>query len=131
MSPDFEGTRPGPSARILVVDDEFDLLQAISSCLEDEGFEVESCTSGTEALDRLEAGDLPDMVLLDVMMPGLSGFDVVERMSQRERTRDLPVVMMSAVSPKQVQQPGSWKAFLRKPFDLDKLLETVRRWAGS
>jgi len=117
------------SGRILVVDDEYDLLQAIASFLEDEGFEVESCSSGSEALTRLERGELPDMVLLDVMMPGLSGFEVAERITRGERTRDLPVVMMSAVSPGQAI--GSWRAFLRKPFDLDKLIETTRRFAGG
>jgi len=117
------------SRRILVVDDEYDLLHAICGFLEDEGFEVQPCSSGEEALSLLKSGEVPDLVLLDVMMPGLSGFEVAERIHALDQTRDLPVIMMSAVTPKQTE--GSWQAFLRKPFDIDNLLATIGRWAGT
>lgn len=114
---------------ILVVDDEPDLLQAICGFLEDEGFVVRPCSSGYEALDALAHEPAPDLVLLDVMMPGLSGFDVVAKMDELEAARDVPVVMMSAVDPGPHRPHGRWKAFLKKPFDIDRLLSTIRRYA--
>lgn len=117
------------SRNILVVDDEPDLLQAVCGFLEDEGFRVRGVSSGAEALEVLANGPAPDLVLLDVMMPGLSGFDVLAKMEELDAAKRVPVVMMSAVDPGQKRPRAALKAFLRKPFDIDKLLATIARWA--
>lgn len=62
------------------------------------------------------------------MMPGLSGYDVLERMDAIDSARAIPVIMMSAVDPGERRPHGRWKAFLEKPFDIDKLIATIRRW---
>lgn len=110
---------------VLVVDDEPDLLQAVCGFLEDEGFTVRGVSSGTQALEVLTAGPAPDLVLLDVMMPGLSGYDVLEKMDGIAKASRVPVVLMSAVEGASRKTPPRCKAFLKKPFDIDKLLATV------
>src|SRR5688572_25221538 len=111
---------------ILVIDDEPDLLQAVCGFLEDEGYVVRAASRGSDGLELLSAGPAPDLVLLDIMMPGLSGYDVLDRMDTIDKAKDIPVIMMSAVDP---QRPlGRCKAFLKKPFDIDKLLATIERW---
>lgn len=110
--------------RILVVDDELDILYAVRGILEDEGYEVTACGSGREALSAL-SGDRPSLILLDVMMPYMSGYEVLESLRAMPGMADVPVVMMSAVEPREAKG-GGWKAFLRKPFHLDKLLTTVK-----
>lgn len=116
------------SGRILVVDDEYDLLHAVCGFLEDEGFDVQPCSSGEEALSILRAGNRPDLVLLDVMMPGLSGFEVAEQIRALDGSSHIAVVMMSAVSPDRMAKNGTFEAFLSKPFEIDKLLDTVGRY---
>jgi DNA-binding response OmpR family regulator len=119
------------SKTILVIDDEPDLLQAVCGFLEDEGFDVRAASSGSEGLDVLRTGSPPDLVLLDVMMPGLSGYEVLERMSAIESVKRVPVIMMSAVDPSVTAHGprGRWRAFLRKPFGIDDLLATIARCA--
>lgn len=112
--------------RILVVDDEYDLLQAVKGLLEDEGFQVIAKSNGREALAYLET-DTADLVLLDVMMPHLTGFEVAEIIRQNRRFDSTPVVIMSAAAAPTTPAPsGQWQAFLRKPFSAEALLEIVR-----
>jgi CheY-like chemotaxis protein len=108
---------------ILVVDDEYDILCAVKGVLEDEGYDVVACSTGREALNYLADGR-PSVILMDVMMPYMSGFDVLEALSKIPELSGLPVVMMSAVEPGAKQSP-KWKAFLKKPFTLERLIQTV------
>lgn len=115
-------------SRILLVDDELDLLDAIRGILEDEGYEVSTAGDGRQALDQLEASNpKPDLLLLDVMMPIIDGLQVLERVRTSDRLKDLPVVMMSAVNPESAGKHARWDAFLNKPFSLDDLLDTVKK----
>lgn len=116
--------------RILVVDDEFDIADAVRTILEDEGYEVEVTGSGKQALDALDRRK-PDLLILDLMMPGLTGTDLLEIVRAKPSTSSLPVVLMSAVRPSAGAPPGSWQAFLPKPFTLDALLKTVEAQLGS
>jgi DNA-binding response OmpR family regulator len=114
--------------KILVVDDERPLLDIIQAVLEDEGYDVRTCASSVEAdalLDEVNAR--PDVVLLDVMMPIMDGYTVLERALARRP--DLPVIMMSASHPPGARSLG-WRAFLRKPFGVEALLEQIRAHAG-
>jgi CheY-like chemotaxis protein len=115
--------------RILVVDDELDILHAVAGILEDEGYEVIACGSGREALAALSLAR-PSLILLDVMMPYMSGYEVLDSMKAMPALDGVPVVLMSAVEPNH-KRSASWKAFLRKPFHLDKLLATVKDNASS
>lgn len=109
---------------ILIVDDEFDMLSAIQGALEDEGYQVVAKSSGPEALHYL--GDRrPDLLLMDVMMPVLSGLEVLQRVRRMEGMQDLPVIMMSAVELPAKTPERSWDSFLKKPFSLDRLARCV------
>jgi DNA-binding response OmpR family regulator len=109
---------------VLVVDDEQDLLSAVSGVLGDEGYDVIECSDGAQALEYL-AGERPDAALIDVMMPGMSGLELVERMRKNPRLQGLPIVMMSAVDTLDVSG-ADLAGFLKKPFQLKRLLDTIR-----
>lgn len=109
---------------ILIVDDEFDMLSAIRGALEDEGYEVVAKSSGPEALQYL-GEQRPDLLLMDVMMPVLSGIEVLQRIRRTEGLQDLPVIMMSAVEPPARTAERAWDNFLKKPFSLDRLARCV------
>lgn len=110
--------------RILVVDDELDIALAVRAVLEAEGYQVDTAANGSECLAMLRRA-LPDLLLLDVMMPLVDGFGVLEQM--REEGLQAPVVMMSAIRPDRRLADYRIEAFLRKPFQLDALLEVVDR----
>ena len=107
-----------------MVDDEFDLTSTVRAILEGEGYRVDACSNGREALERLKAGR-PDLVLLDVMLPVVDGYEVLAAIRQTPGLADLPVVLMNSFPPKK-DGTGS-HGFLRKPFGLGSLLDTVRQ----
>ena len=115
---------------VLVIDDEFDLVGTLRAILEGEGYRVETCANGKEALDRLK-GARPALVLMDVMMPLLSGFEVLRTIRKTPGLDGLPVVLMSAIPPGVKRDDYDWQEFLRKPFTLDTLLKTVQRLTGG
>jgi CheY-like chemotaxis protein len=82
---------------ILVVDDNEQNLELIVAYLEDIACQIISATSGTEALDKIRS-QMPDLVLLDVMMPKISGFEVCRRMKSDPQTADIPVIMVTALT---------------------------------
>jgi DNA-binding response OmpR family regulator len=117
-------------ARILVVDDEPDILLMLRMSLEDEGHEVFLAPDGAAGLERL-AEHRPDLVVLDVMMPVLDGFGMLER--KRESGDATPVVMLSAKSEQadidRATELGAVE-FVSKPFDLDRLVALIDRVLG-
>jgi CheY-like chemotaxis protein len=114
---------------ILVVDDEFDLAGTLRAILEGEGYGAECCSNGRTALERLGAFK-PDLLLMDVMLPFLSGLEVLRTMKETPGLDGIPVVLMSSAAPGVKQRDYRWDAFLRKPFGLEELLRTVREFAG-
>lgn len=115
---------------ILVVDDEFDLLEAIQSVLESDGFEVRTAGDGKEGLQSIKQ-QAPDLALIDVMMPVMNGLELLSAIQSDPQLKKIPVVMMSAVHPRWPQAEYGWKAFLHKPFDLDVLFDTIRSHIGE
>jgi CheY-like chemotaxis protein len=115
--------------KILVVDDEYDLLQTICATLELGGYAPEAAGNGREALKKL-ASLKPDLVLTDVMMPYMSGYDLVAAIRKLPEGEDLPLVLMSAIDPA-LHPEGSWNGVLPKPFTLDRLLATVEELIGA
>ena len=87
--------RPGAAPRILVVEDESNLAFLLAYNLEAEGYSVECVARGDEA-ERYLAENPPDLVLLDWMLPGVSGLEICRRLRARENTRTLPVIMLTA-----------------------------------
>ena len=108
--------------RILLVDDERNLNQLIATNLKFEGYETESAYSGIEAIDKLGRFS-PDLVVLDVMMPGMNGFDVCK--SIREKGRRIPVVFLSAkgdIVDKSIGFKAGGDDYVVKPFSSEELL---------
>jgi DNA-binding response OmpR family regulator len=108
--------------KVLLVDDEPDIVMMLKMSFEDEGHEVVTATNGNEALDRLAGGDI-DVVVLDLMMPVADGWAVLE--GKRARGDDTPVIVVSAKSePKDMRRVLELGAveYVMKPFDLDALL---------
>ena len=116
-----------PPAQVLVVDDEPGTLRVLGAVLEDEGYAVETASSGRAALERIEASPR-DLVLLDFLMPQLDGADTLRAIRRAPRGDGVRVVMMSGVAESIVRRRcrGAYEAFLRKPFGLDELLGAVR-----
>ena len=113
--------------KILVVDDEPELLQALCVRLTAEGFACEIASNGREALERIEA-QLPDLVILDLIMPEISGYEVCRQLQDDPRTAHLPVIVLTAVPQRAIIQTAELGAatILHKPFDTAILLATVR-----
>jgi len=114
--------------RILVVDDDEHIQKSLSQYLEMEDFEVEVASSGQEALERaaLQAFDL---VLLDIMMPEMDGFEVVEILRAQEATSRVPIILLTARGQDTDVLKGyhlGVSSYLTKPFNLDELVETIR-----
>ena len=110
--------------KILVIDDDPSVRSLVADSLEIEGYEVFTAEDGFSGLRAIEAHK-PDCVLLDVMMPGLDGHQVLQRIRSAEDRPALPVVMLTAYS----DDATAWQAwtegvdyFLAKPFDADELL---------
>ncbi len=123
---EVRGTDVTAAARtILVVDDEFSVVETLSEILTWEGYVVVTAADGPTALAALAAG-IPDVVLLDYMMPGMSGLEVLERIRTGPATADLPVIMMTAAPLSGDGHAPTWNALLRKPFDVTALLRAIR-----
>jgi two-component system phosphate regulon response regulator PhoB len=125
-----ETTRTAPVAapRILVVEDEADLALLLTYNLEAEGYNVESAERGDEAELRL-AEHTPDLVLLDWMLPGVSGLEICRRLRAREATRTLPVIMLTARGEEAERVRGlsvGADDYVVKPFSVPELMARVR-----
>ena len=110
---------------ILVVDDEYDLLQTICAALDLEGYRPIPASNGQDALRILES-EKADLVLTDVMMPYVSGYELVDAIRKLPAGNDLPVVIMSAIDPGQHPR-GRWDSVMLKPFTLESLLTTIEK----
>lgn len=120
--------------KILVVDDDEHILRSLSQYLELEDFDVVSASSGPEALQLFEQ-EKPDLLVLDVMMPGMDGFQVLESLRQNPETAHVPVLMLTARDQHndilKGYQMGA-TSYLVKPFNLDELVEAIREvFAGK
>jgi CheY-like chemotaxis protein len=112
-------------ARILIIDDEAAVCDVMAMILEDAGYVVEKATGGLEALARIKK-KLPALVVLDLMMPNVSGWDVYQTLRAAKRTRKVPVVVVSADRDvlARARTLGA-NALISKPFQLEELLSIV------
>lgn len=119
--------------KILVVEDEESLLKLESILLTSKGYEVQGVTNGQAALDAI-AAEKPDLVLLDIMLPEMDGFEVCRRIKENPQTKDLPVVMLTAKKSREDmargQQVGAdW--YITKPFKSVNVIETIQRFLNK
>ena len=113
---------------VLVVDDDAAIRDAVRDLLEDAGIRVETASDGAEALSRIEVRR-PRLVLLDMRMPGMDGWDFATAL--RERDLELPVVVMTAAADARrwAEEIGA-SGFVPKPFAVSELIAAVRRFAA-
>lgn len=111
--------------RVLIVEDEAGIREALADILHDEGFDVEGAENGAIALARLRSAEPPCVVLLDLMMPVMSGWQVVQAMRDSAALNDIPVVVVTA-NPAHSPSGPPVRAVLSKPVDIERLVETVR-----
>jgi DNA-binding response OmpR family regulator len=116
------------AARILVVEDDRDLCNLLSTLLDVEGYKTETSCDGGDVVERV-AQQRPDAVVLDVMLPGRSGFDICRDLKFRRDTNLIPIVMLTAMQGKDAEQSGlrvGANRYLSKPFEPDELLNRIR-----
>jgi two-component system nitrogen regulation response regulator NtrX len=122
---------PGPSsgATVLIVDDELSIAEIIAEVLDEEGYVTLLASGGDQAMEIL-ATRRPDLILLDLYMPGMSGLDLLRHLRSADGTETLPVVVMTAgtVDTAALGRQGATRV-LPKPFEVDALIATVRSLA--
>ena len=119
--------------RVLLVDDEPSIVKMVSKRLEVEGFEVLVAIDGQEALKKVQA-EAPDVVILDLMLPKLNGYEVCMMLKEDTRYQKIPVVMFTAKAQEQDEKLGlacGADAYIRKPFKAQELLDQIRALANT
>ncbi len=119
-------------AKILLVDDDRDLVETLRTVLENNGYEVDAAHDGAQCLEKVEA-DPPDLVVLDIMMRTMGdGMYVAQHLRQDEATSNIPIIVVSGINrvpPYSLWPDEAWlpvDVFLEKPVEPDRLLESVR-----
>jgi two-component system, chemotaxis family, chemotaxis protein CheY len=125
MGQEFAAQTTSPKT-VLLVEDDVEIRDILQDLLEAEGYDVIPASHGRQALEFLQASretKLPNLVVLDLMMPLVDGSEVLRAMKQDAALADIPVVVLSAVAR---ERPAGAAAFLRKPVPLQKLFDTIR-----
>lgn len=119
--------------KIMVVDDEPYIARVIKFKLEQEGYTVISANDGQSGLQKIK-DEKPDMVLLDVMMPGLSGYEVCQKIKEDAELAGIPVVILTAKGQERDREQGLTMGasdYITKPFSPNRLLELVKSMIGE
>ncbi len=120
-------------AKILVIDDEPDLVSTIQCRLEWCKFQVVTAGNGEDGLEKA-ASEKPDLILLDIDMPGMNGHDVLDRLRNCPDLRDIPVIMCTALcEAEDIAKASSYGIvdYIAKPFDFSELVEKISNFLGS
>jgi CheY-like chemotaxis protein len=113
---------------VLIVEDDADLRDMMAQLLSLEGFKSAAVANGREALDYLhDGGEKPDVILLDLMMPVMDGWEFRRKQQADPSVADVPVIVLSALDQSRAADVDA-QAFLKKPLDFDRLLQLVRQY---
>jgi CheY-like chemotaxis protein len=112
---------------IFIVEDDTDTREMLGRFLELEGFTVESAANGAQALNRLSGGVRANLILLDLMMPVMDGWQFRKEQIRRAELADIPVIVVSAAGRDRLEKIDA-DAYLSKPVDLEELLERVSQY---
>ncbi len=113
--------------RILIIDDELDMAETMAILLQDEGFNSSAYDDGAIGLEVMRK-DPPDLVILDVMMPLVTGLNVFKSMKEDPKLKSIPILLISASKEPEVEGE-KWDSFLRKPFDIYNVIAEVKKLA--
>lgn len=114
--------------KILIVEDDSAIAEFLQDLLELEGYTV-ATTEKAEYVEKLLSGDLSDLILLDVLLSGKDGREIVKQLKSQDETKHIPVIMFSAhPSAEKTAREAGADDFIAKPFEVDELLEMLERW---
>lgn len=120
------------SKKILIVDDDPDILDALQFMLEEEGYQVRATEKGdyAEQLPK-DSTELPDLIILDVLLSGKDGRTIAQKLKSDQKTKQIPIIMISAhpTAEDSARRCGA-DDFLAKPFDIQILLDKVKNYAN-
>jgi CheY-like chemotaxis protein len=120
-------TRPAGHCPVLIVEDDADLREMMAQLLTLEGYETATVANGREALEYLHSAIAPDVILLDLMMPIMDGWEFHRRLEADPEIPPVPVIVLSALDQARAKNIHA-AAFLKKPLDFDRLLDLVRTY---
>ncbi len=127
----MEGNGEGSSRRVLVIDDDEAVRGALAELLEWEGFQVETASNGREGMELLHHDPPPAVIVLDLLMPEMDGWEFCEEQSRDPQVSDIPVLVVSATGeparPPRCVHEGE---FFRKPADLPRLISTIESYCA-
>ena len=112
---------------ILLVEDDVDVRHSLTELLEDEGYRVTTANDGSAALELLRGGARPDLLIADLLMPVMTGAELIKALRADERFARIPVVVFSAAS---AAAPPEGVRLLRKPIGIEEMLSTLRQLIG-
>jgi CheY-like chemotaxis protein len=122
-------TRPAAHCPVLIVEDDADLREMMAQLLTLEGYETATVANGREALEYLHNAVAPNVILLDLMMPVMDGWQFRREQARHAALADIPVIIVSAAGRDRIQQIDA-DAYLLKPVDLDELLARVTQYCS-
>jgi two-component system OmpR family response regulator len=117
------------SKTIMVVDDEEDIRSTIKTVLEKKGYTVITASNGKDCLEKLESGDKPELILLDIMMPGIPVKEIVPKI-KGIKILYFSSVKMSDEEKKDLEKAGNVVGFIQKPFDINDFVKKVKSLVG-
>ena len=121
--------------KIMMVDDNVDLIHVVKKSLEnmEDGYEVISANRGQECFDLLKEGKLPDLILLDIMMPEMNGWDVFAKLKENTEWRKIPIVFLTAKTDSFSKGFGMIPAqdYIEKPFEIADLKKRIDKILGK
>ncbi|WP_322865971.1 response regulator transcription factor [Aquicoccus sp. G2-2] len=118
---------------VLIIEDEPNIIEAISFILSRDGWKVDTHSNGQTALDAVR-DKRPDLVILDVMLPGMSGYDILKALRANDATRDLPVMILTArgqAKDREMAEKMGANRFMTKPFSNTEMRDAVRALVGA
>ena len=121
--------RTPPCRTILIVEDDAAIRMALQVALELEGYSVKTASHGKEALEILGRSGIPCLILLDLMMPIMNGWEFAEELRRNEALSPIPVALVTAYSEEASSFTGA-QALIKKPIDLERLYQVVRKFCA-
>jgi PAS domain S-box-containing protein len=124
-----EQAGPGPGGAVLICDDDPDIVEVLAAMLESHGYPTLTAHTGQQALD-LAAAQAPSLILMDLRMPGMSGWETIAALGANPATADIPIVILSALAPDDFAVPAA-SSWLTKPVDQGALMSSLREALGT
>lgn len=116
--------------KILIIDDDIAILDALKIILDDAGYEVVTCNDGRKAMEEIQSLT-PDLLLLDIWMSGKDGLEIAKEVKQHEKTKGTPIIMISALTDGQKVTKKLGLDFLMKPFTIKDILTKIHTYLPS